>query len=46
LIFLFIGRVYLFASDKNLILTLEEQMRIQEKNIKETGKTGNNLSKQ
>ena len=37
--------VYPFASDKNLILTLEEQMRIQEKNIGETEKTGSNLSK-
>jgi hypothetical protein len=39
-------KVYPFASDKNLVLTLEEQMKIQEKNIKETEKTGNNLSKQ
>jgi hypothetical protein len=31
-------KVYLFASDKNLIFALEEQMRIQEQNIKETEK--------
>lgn len=31
-------KVYPFASDKNLILTLEEQMRIQEKNIKKNRK--------
>ena len=37
--------VYPFASDKNLILTLEEQMRIEQKNIKETEKTGDNLFK-
>jgi hypothetical protein len=35
--------VYPFASDKNLTLTLEEQMRIQEQNIRKTEKTGNNL---
>jgi hypothetical protein len=39
-------KVYPFASDKNLILTLEEQMRIQNKNIKETEQTGIDLSKQ
>jgi hypothetical protein len=39
-------KVYPFASDKNLVLTLEAQMEIQEKNIKETEKTGNNVSKQ
>jgi flagellar basal body-associated protein FliL len=39
-------KVYPFASDKNLLLTLEEQMKIQEKNIKETEKNGSNLSKQ
>jgi hypothetical protein len=37
--------VYPFASDKNLILTLEEQMRIEQKNIRETEKTGHNLFK-
>ena len=37
--------VYPFASEKNLILTLEEQMRIEQKNIKETEETGKNLSK-
>jgi hypothetical protein len=36
--------VYPFASDTSVILTLEEQMRIQEKYIRETEKTGNNLS--
>ncbi|CAF1276168.1 unnamed protein product [Didymodactylos carnosus] len=40
-----LAKVYPFASDKNLILTLEEQMRIQEKNIKETEKTSDSLSK-
>jgi len=39
-------KVYPFATDKNLILTLEEQMKIQNKNIKETEKTGDNLSDQ
>ncbi|CAF0770905.1 unnamed protein product [Didymodactylos carnosus] len=39
-------KVYPFASDKNLILTLEEQMKIQDRNIKETEKTGNSLSEQ
>ena len=37
--------MYPFASDKNLILTLEEQMIIEQKNIRETEKTGDNLSK-
>jgi hypothetical protein len=36
--------VYPFAADKNLLLTLEEQMKTQEKNLKETEKTGKNLS--
>ena len=35
--------VYPFASDKDLILTLEEQMKIQEKNIRETERTAINL---
>ena len=39
-----VTNVYPFASDKNLILTLEEQMRIEQKNIRETEKTGDNLS--
>jgi hypothetical protein len=39
-------KVYPFASDKTLIFTLEEQMRIQEANIKETEKTGDRLSKE
>ncbi|CAF4043843.1 unnamed protein product [Adineta steineri] len=38
-------KVYPFATDKNLLLTLEEQVRIQEKNMKETENTGNNLSR-
>jgi cell division protein FtsL len=39
-------KVYPFASDKNLILTLEEQMRSQEKNMKETEKTSDRISKE
>jgi hypothetical protein len=39
-------KVYPFASDKTLIFTLEEQMRIQEANIKETERTGDRLSKE
>ena len=39
-------KVYPFATDKNLILTLEEQMKTQNKNIKETEKTGDKLSDQ
>jgi hypothetical protein len=35
--------IYPFASDKDLILTLEEQMTIQEKNTKETERTAINL---
>jgi hypothetical protein len=38
--------VYPFASDKDLILTLEEQMKIQEKNTKETERTAINLAEQ
>ena len=38
-------KIYPFASDTTLILTLEEQMRIQEKNMKETGKTSDSMSK-
>ena len=30
-------KVYPFATDRNLILTLEEKTKIQNKNIKETG---------
>ena len=36
--------VYPFASDKDLVLTLEEQMRNQRKNMKETAKIGEKLS--
>ena len=32
-----LSKVYPFATDRNLILTLEEQTKIQNKNIKETG---------
>ena len=39
-------KVYPFSSDKNLVLTLEEQMKVQDRNIRETEKTGNSLSKQ
>ena len=39
-------KVYRFTSDKTLVLTLEEQMKVQDKNIRETEKTGNSLSKQ
>ena len=40
-----LSKVYPFASDKTLVLTLEEQMRIQEKNMKETEKTSDSISK-
>ena len=36
--------VYPFASDKNLVLTLEEQMKDQQKNMRETAKTGEKLT--
>jgi hypothetical protein len=38
--------VYPFASDKDLILTLEEQMKIQEKNTKDTERTAIDLATQ
>ena len=38
--------VYPFASDKDLILTLEEQIKIQEKNIRDTERTATNLARQ
>ena len=38
--------VYPFASDKDLILTLEEQMKIQEKNTKDTERTATDLARQ
>ena len=38
--------VYPFASDKDLILTLQEQMKIQEKNIKDTERTAIDLATQ
>ena len=38
--------VYPFASDKDLILSLEEQMKIQEKNTKDTERTATDLIRQ
>ena len=38
--------VYPFASDKYLILTLEEQMKIQEKNIRDNERTATDLARQ
>ena len=38
--------VYPFASDKDLIQTLEEQMKIQEKNIRDTERTATDLARQ
>ena len=37
-------QVYPFASDKNLILTLEEQMNIQKNDLRKTEKTGGYIS--